>query len=130
MYYLRRSRRRQPAGRRVREWPTASGRRPAEDRRVGAQWRPTVRHLPPTTCFPRMRFQDTFKVGTTIHVLTIIHLYICYMYNQSLLPTNSTVITACNTIINDGYCFKQYKEHQEQTILDKIFTFIPSSKLS
>lgn len=78
-HYLRRSRRRQPAGRRVRKWPTASGRRPAEDRGAGTQWRPAVRHLPPTTRFPRMRFQDTLKVGIIQYVclLNVIHPSIC-----------------------------------------------------
>ncbi|GFT11894.1 uncharacterized protein TNCV_1924011 [Trichonephila clavipes] len=54
--------RREPAGRRIREWPAPPGRSPAEDSGAGPPRGPALRHQQAAEGFPRMRLQDLGKV--------------------------------------------------------------------
>ncbi|GFY37448.1 uncharacterized protein TNIN_492621 [Trichonephila inaurata madagascariensis] len=55
--------RREPAGRRIREWPAPPGRSPAEDSGAGPPRGPALRHQQAAEGFPRMRLQDLGKVS-------------------------------------------------------------------
>ena len=62
VYIFSRPRRREPAGRRVRQRPPSARRRPAADRGAGAQRGPAVRYLKAAARQPRMRLEDSVEV--------------------------------------------------------------------
>ena len=86
-----RSRRSQPARRRLRQRTAIARCRPPADRRTGPQRRPALRHLPTAPSLPRMRLQDTIQVNNEQFLFFIYDVLFYINIGPSVRPLELTM---------------------------------------